>query len=466
MLRSILVAAILVPGIFLALTDRYKALLLYLWFALFRPMEWLWVDISGLRPSLILGLILLVPALLTGVLPSLTHPLSIGSVLFLGMGLLAQTNAVNQSLGWEWLDFLARLILVCLLAVSLIRTPRDLMRVVAVVAGSIGFHAAKAGLASILGGGVQFGDGLAGAYVDNNGYALASVMIIPLLVATGQNAELVFRGIVPQWLIRPIGIGWLVLAPLCAMTVISTFSRGGFLALCATVIALPALYPRRIRLVFGLSVLAVVAYLFVPLPKGYAARVGTIPRLGETTEAADTESDPGAGRLYFWQVAINMAAAHPLGVGVRNFDSTYDAFDATDGKWGRGRSVHSAHFQVLAELGYLGALLWTWLFLYAFRVVLRVKKRSQTPGLSPSDRRFMATLAPALGVSMIGFLVGGSFVALAVNDLTWLTFALVAALDRVSARQCAEVGFRPEVLTPTDPHRAIAGVASRTFSRS
>ena len=33
---------------------------------------------------------------------------------------------------------------------------------------------------------------------------------------------------------------------------------------------------------------------------------------------------------------------------------------------------------------------------------------------------------------MFGFLAGGSFIALALNDITWLTFALIAALDLIS----------------------------------
>jgi hypothetical protein len=34
--------------------------------------------------------------------------------------------------------------------------------------------------------------------------------------------------------------------------------------------------------------------------------------------------------------------------------------------------------------------------------------------------------------SMFGFLVGGTFVSMALNELTWLNFALVASLDRLS----------------------------------
>ena len=39
---------------------------------------------------------------------------------------------------------------------------------------------------------------------------------------------------------------------------------------------------------------------------------------------------------------------------------------------------------------------------------------------------------------MTGFLIGGTFLSLALNDLTWLTFGMVAAVDRMSAKCLAE----------------------------
>src|SRR5262245_29463451 len=108
MLRFLLVSSILVPGIVMALKDRFMALLLYLWFAFFRPQDWIWFDISSLRLSLVLGVILAVPAMLGGVWPNLSHPLSFGTVVFLLLGIFAQTGAVDPALGWAWVDFFAR----------------------------------------------------------------------------------------------------------------------------------------------------------------------------------------------------------------------------------------------------------------------------------------------------------------------------------------------------------------------
>src|SRR5688572_7361764 len=187
MLRAILVFSILGIGFVAAVYSRFAALLLYLWFALFRPQEFLWFDISAWQPSLWIGVLLVVSCFVTGTFPNVTHPISIGTILFLSAALVAQANAVDPLLGWVWVDYLFRLILVSLLAVTLISTRRRFVWTVGVIAGSFGFYSAKAGLASLMGGGVRFFDGLAGAFIDNNSYAVGTAMVMPLLIATAQN---------------------------------------------------------------------------------------------------------------------------------------------------------------------------------------------------------------------------------------------------------------------------------------
>jgi probable O-glycosylation ligase (exosortase A-associated) len=451
MLRTIFVMLILVPGIFRALWDRYAALLLYLWFAFFRPQDWMWIDVTSLRLSMILGLLLLFPSLFTGILPNISHLLSVGALFFLGSALLAQIGAVSPSIGWQWIDFLARLILVCLLSVSLTKTPRRFIGVVAVVAGSLGFYGTKAGLASLIAGGVQFGDGLAGAFIDNNGYALAIVMTMPLLVATGENADLLLGDAVRPWARSWFRLGCFAAMPLCAFCVVSTFSRGGFLGLAAGLLAYIVLHRYRFPLLLLVSALAIGAYLFVPLPKGYAERLSTIQNYDEINE------ESAISRLHFWRVAVKMAEAQPFGVGLKNFDAAYDKYDFLQGRYGRGRSVHSSHFEVLAELGFFGAAVWIGLFLYAFVVAFRVRRIARLPGLPQASAHFLMTTSTALLASMVGFLVGGSFIALALNDLTWLTFSLVASLDRLSKQLSARTTERPLQVHPMFAPRPVPG---------
>lgn len=439
MLRALFVLAILGPGLVAALKKRYAALLLYIWFALFRPQDFLWFDITALRLSLVLSLLVVVPwawlatkrtsqaeldVVAGEALPNFSHPLSIGAVLFFATALAAQSNAVKPDIGWGWLDYLWRVLLVTMVMVTMVSTQMRFIIVVAVAAASLGFYSAKAGVYSLLGGGVRFADGLGGAFADNNGYALAVIMILFLLVATAQNA--------PQ---RWVRVGFWATVPLSAFTIICTYSRAGFLALVVATFVFILL--QRRRAVALAVVIPVVLVGMLLLPEGYTDRVKTIQTYEEDEDTSAT------GRLHFWQVAMNMVHEHPLGLGLFNYQAAYDDYDFSGGEYGKGRAVHSSHFQVLAENGYAGFALWIGMFGYAFFAAFRVRQRSTDARFAPDARRFYFTMANALIVSMTGFLVGGAFIALALNDLTWMTFGLVAALDRLSTRSLEQAATEP-----------------------
>ena len=412
-----------------AATNRFAALLLYLWFALFRPQDWLWIDINRFRLSMVIGAMLLGPALLTGILPNMSHPLSAGAILFFICSLVSQMSGYAPAVGWMWIDFLGRLIMVSLLLVTLASTPRRIVAVLGVIACSLGIHAGKAGFAWLVIGGVRFADGLSGAFVDNNGYALGTVMIMPLLIATGQNIHYLFDGRWPEiekWTRRVI----FGMAFFCTFTVIGTYSRGGFLSLSAAVLSFVGLQKRRAAGFAALGAVVAIGLLVVPLPKEYTERLSTIRTYEEIGE------DSAMSRPHFWKVAVRMAEQNFFGVGLRQYENAFDDYDFLDGRYGRGRSVHSVYYQVLAELGFPGLAVWAFLLVYTLFVGWRVRARAWSPDLPEDSREFVFTCANALMVSTIGFMVGGSFLTLALNDLTWLTFALMAALDRWSKKAC------------------------------
>jgi putative inorganic carbon (HCO3(-)) transporter len=419
MLRTLVVVAILGAGSVAALRSRFAALLLYWWFALFRPQEWVWWDISSLRPSLMLGLLLVVPSLLTGVFPNLTHPLSMGALAFLLSAVLAQTNAVSPAISWPWIDYLFRLVLISLIGTTLIDTTKRFKLTLVVIAGSFGFHAAKAGLASIIAGGVRFGEGLGGAFTDNNGYALGIAMITPLLLASAQNSH-------RRWM----RAAFYASVPLAAVAALSTFSRGGFLGLTAASIVYALLQRRRLLGLAGVAIVALPIVFFMSREDGYFDRLKTI----QTYEEA--KDDSALSRLHFWNVAVDMASDNPLGVGLFSYQQAYDRYDFLHGQYGYSRSVHSSHFQVLAETGLPGTTIYLALFAYAYYCAFRVRRRAAREELDADTRRLFLTAANALIASMTAFLVGGAFIALALNDLTWLSFGLVAVLDRISAAAC------------------------------
>ncbi len=449
MLRSIFVFLILGTGIFASFFSRFIALNLYLWFALFRPQEFVWFPIVEWRFSLIIGLLLVVPCILTGIFPNISRPLSIGSLMFLFAALIAQFDAVNPSVSWYWMDYMTRLVLVSLFAVPLIDTQRKFLIVIAVISGSFGFYSAKAGLAFLYSGGVRFGDGLAGAFGDNNGYALGITMILPMLVAAAQNFRK--KHFAEKW----IRIGYLVAAPLSILAIVGTFSRGGFLGLAGCILGFLLLQKRRFIMLVVTAAIIAAAVPFLPIPEGYFDRIQSIQTFEEN------QDDSAMSRLHFWRVAMAIAEDRPLGVGLKGYESAYDKYDFLDGRFGKKRSVHSAHFEILSETGYFGTAIWIGLFLYALFAAFRIRRKSRNPNLSAEDSRFFFTCANALIASMFAFLVGGMFVAAAFNDVTWLTFALVTSLDLLCAKAIAGSvpAESPEEGEPQQP-RPLEALAS------
>lgn len=419
MIRTLIVFAIMIPGLAAATLNRFAALLLYVWFALFRPQEWVWFDISFLRLSMLTGALLVLPSLATGILPNVTHPLSAGIIGFMVAGILSALHATRPAIAWEWVEFFIRLSLVCLLAVTIVSDKNRFRLLVAVIAGSLGFHAAKAGLNTILEGGVRYAEGLAGAWVDNNGYAVGMVTVTPLILATAQNFQHI-------WIKR---VFWLAV-PLTVLSVISTFSRGGFLSLCMGSLTLVMLQKRRLPALVAMGVLAVPVAMFMASQEGYLDRLSTIRTYEERGETS------AMSRIHFWEVAIDMAVDHPLGVGFFNYEPTYNAYDFSFGLYGTNRSVHNSHLQALSEAGFLGAAVWVGLFVYAFVCAFRIRRRGMRSDLPPDEQRMFTTYGNAFIASMAGFLTGGTFIAMMLNDLTWLIFAAIASLDRISKACC------------------------------
>src|SRR5205823_4154171 len=133
-------------------------------------------------------------------------------------------------------------------------------------------------------------DGLAGAFVDNNGYAAGTVMIMPLLVATAQNVQFVYTGRFLPWIRR----GVYASVPLCTFAVIGTYSRGGFVALAAVALMFLLLQRRRFIALASLAAVVTMLLVLVPIPQSYMDRLQTIRTYKETGE------ESALSRPHFW----------------------------------------------------------------------------------------------------------------------------------------------------------------------
>jgi O-antigen ligase len=190
-------------------------------------------------------------------------------------------------------------------------------------------------------------------------------------------------------------------------------------------------------------------WLVAPMPEGYFERMQTIQTYEDVGETS------ALSRLHFWRVALRISADHPLGIGLWNFESVYDSYDDLEGLYGTRRAVHNSFLEALDEVGWLGSAVFVALFGYAFLVCFRVRKRARLPGLPPDDSHFLLTVGGALIASMSAFVVGGFFASMAYNDISWLTFGIVAATDRLSADLVGQTADHQPAGIPCEQPAAI-----------
>jgi hypothetical protein len=61
----------------------------------------------------------------------------------------------------------------------------------------------------------------------------------------------------------------------------------------------------------------------------------------------------------------------------------------------------------------------------------------------------LTTFGAALLAALAGFAVGGFFVSMAYNELTWLIFGVAAAVDRLSVTMIADAAIEsPQAAAP------------------
>jgi O-antigen ligase len=166
-----------------------------------------------------------------------------------------------------------------------------------------------------------------------------------------------------------------------------------------------------------------IALTVISLPEGYEDRIKSI--------FADKEErdHSAAGRPHFWSTAIKMANHYPLGVGPGCFPAFYNDFDSSGGEFGFYRSVHSSHFQILADAGYLGVIVWILIYLVAGYKLIRIRSLVFQYVSDPPKQDFYINLSNALLCVILVFFIGGSFYELAYNDIIWLTFGLIITIE-------------------------------------
>jgi len=289
------------------------------------------------------------------------------------------------------------------LTLILMNDRKKLEMLVWVIAFSIGFYGIKGGLFAALHG---FNDRIWGpedSFIGgNNEIALALVMIIPL-----------FRYLQMYAKNKYIRYSMAIFILLLCFAVLSSYSRGAWLAGAMMGIFFIANSKQKFKIIIAIVIIAPI--VLTSLPAKWFERFDTI----ETFE----EDRSAMGRINSWYFAFNFSKDHPVmggGYGTFNPQLFYIYAPEPD----NFHDAHSIIFEVLAEQGYVGLLIFLSIGVLTFFNIRWI--HNHTRG-SP-ELEWCRDLALMISASLIGYVTGGQFVGLAYFDLPYHLIVMVVIL--------------------------------------
>lgn len=228
-------------------------------------------------------------------------------------------------------------------------------------------------------------------YGGNNEIALALCISLPLIMLSARETES-----------RNARLFFYAVFGFSICSIISSWSRGGFVTLCAVLGAM-ILAGKRKWISIPLIFLALV-FAMPKLPQEWFTRMETI----KTYE--DDESTQG--RFLAWHYAIDKATEHPLTGG--GFETFQDAWV----------DAHSGYFKILGEHGFFALALWVSLL---FGTMIALERLRWKAALYDS-MAWISNYARAFQISLLGYAVGGSFLNVAYWDIFYHLVALCVLL--------------------------------------
>jgi len=325
------------------------------------------------------------------------RPKEVNLALLLGLiAIISIPQAIDPSLSWEvFYTLYVKTLIVFIVMVNALRTERRLrtMILLALVTGGIMSITAL----------IDYSAGRTGTYEERaivsisnmfgepNSLALHLVTMIPLalVLAVGSSN--------PLKKLLYFGGSLAMIAG-----VFATFSRGGFLGLCAAGFVLAWKLGRRNRFaVVGIVVVALVAAMFLA-PGGYGARVGSIWNpMGESSASA---------RQALLTRSAWVALTSPfLGVGIGNQRIVLI----------HDQVSHNAYTQIGGDMGLIALTLYLMLLIIPYRRLAAIERET----LKETHHSRYYYLAVGLQASLVGFMVSSFFLSVAYD---WYGYFLVA----------------------------------------
>lgn len=412
---------------FYILRNPFIGVALSIWTSLFTPNLWVFGFGQSFRINFIFLALFLISVLFNKSKIKNTNykftGLCFTLVAFFMLGTLSALLTIsNEDVVWiEW-DYFYKTLLLYFLVVFVVYKEIHIKTVLWAMVLSVSFIGVAEGLKYLLTGGGHVIEGVVSSKLqDRNGLALALNMILPLLFLLRNYTEN-----------KRVKTFLLMIAIINIVAILGSFSRGGLIGL----IVVGFFYFLKSNQKIIISVFAVVIGFSAVnfMPERWMDRMNTI-------ESADKD-ESFLGRVVAWKQAVLIANDHPFaGVGFKggqnqaiwtyykpDFDIFNSIIDTSHTNFVKAKAAHSIYFQVMADMGYNGLMIFLILLFIGYRNI-RFAEKNLVPG------SFYHELAGMTKISLAAYIVAGAALSLPYFDILYviLGFSTIVYLKAKAA---------------------------------
>jgi probable O-glycosylation ligase (exosortase A-associated) len=404
-MRDLLIVSIVAVMAVMALRRPWIGIMLWTWLSIMNPHRFSWGFAYSAPLAAIAAGVTLLGLMMTRERQNPIQGAPVKWFLALSIWItLSWLFGYDTAGDYEQWNKVMKIYFMTFIALMLLINKHHIMAFVWVTTFSLALLGAKGGIFTILHGGNYRVWGPPGTFIgDNNHFALAVIMTVPLL----HFLQLQMR---KKWQRHVFS----ALMLFCAASALGSHSRGALLAMMAMGGVLWLRSPRK-----GVMLVAIllVALVMLPLmPQEWWDRMGTI----ETYE----EDASAMGRINGWLVAIEVAKHHLFGGGMSYQHEIFFLL------WGVVNNdviaAHSIYFQILGNHGFIGLFLYLMVWFTTFYNAGWLRKH----GRAQDQSKWVADLGSMVQVSLVGFAVGGAFLSMPYFDLPYDLMIMVVLARR------------------------------------
>ncbi len=318
--------------------------------------------------------------------------------------LITTLNALLPFYAWPKMIEVSKIYAPLLLSLILINSREKLFYLIITIAVSIGIVALKGGIFAVISGFSYRVYGPEGSqFYENNAFAVATVMILPLLVLWMREEKNK---------IRKYSIMGAV--PFCMASALCSWSRGGLLTLAATTMIL-LWHSKRKYLAIPLLIIGIYVGSGM-LPQRWFNRMHTM----ETYE----EDASAKSRLITWGDGYRYAISHPiLGSGFEGW------------RWVSNRDWHSSYIEIMAEHGLIAFGLW--LSLMIGTLVSLTRLPFLVRGIN--EMAWVKNYCHMLRASIIAYMIGTIFLGLSYWDIFYHIIFISVLVKKFTLMELSDI---------------------------